>query len=230
MNAEPGRGGLQEQRACRCAGLTHPVEAVARRGRAACRLQPQNLAHSAKSAAHRFGHQTIVEEIERSALLKHRRVEIGVGRRSVLHLDLVERDIQFFRDKSGQRGRDALSHLGTRSDDGDAVVGGDLDIGVECRLALGEVALQRIRVGFLDVPIADGHTAGDGCGADQECAAGNLSHAGHDYALAVFGCRAFGLRRGCADTCRTGTDCRPSLRRSRRRSGSRSRPAARRRS
>ncbi len=109
----------------------------------------------------------------------------------MLDLDLVERHVELFGDECGERRRNALPHLGARRDDGDGVVGRDLHIRVERRLALGEVALQRIGIRLVDVPVADGDAARDGGRADQEGAARDLSPAGHDQIPAVLSAAAF---------------------------------------
>ena len=153
----------------------HLVEAVAGRGRAAGPLQAEHLADRAQRAAHGFGDNAC-----------HRRKRTGrplpaspncsrprtPGPCSTLTLSSV--DVEFFRHQGGERRRDALPHLGARRDHGDRVVRSDLDEGIERRLALGELAFERVRIGLAVVLIADGDAAGDRGGADQECAAGDL--------------------------------------------------------
>ncbi len=72
-----------------------------------------------------------------------------------------------------------LTHFGARNDHGDAIVAGDLDIGVEGRLAIGEILLQRVFVGLPVFVVAEGHAAGDGGSADKKGAAGDFSDGCH---------------------------------------------------
>ena len=147
-HAQPfGRFGLQRL-ARHGARVAHLFISVGGRGGAARYLQREELADDSHAPAREFGHGRFVELRKQQVVLEHPRIGVGGRGRAVLHLDLVELDVEFLGDQRSERRFDALPHLGARRDDGDLVVAGDLEVGVEGGFALAQRVLQRIGEGL----------------------------------------------------------------------------------
>ena len=207
---EPLGRRLLQHRARRRSGHAHLLEPVDRRGGAAGDLQPEELADHIRRLAEAFlpvAHRVIGG---REPGPDQCAVIVTFRGRSVDYAYILPRHVKFLGDHGGERRLHALAHLGARRDDGHPV-GVDDQPRVERHRPLA--GLQRVGDRLAVLPGHESDAARDRGRAHEQCAAGDRAEPSHLRPLSSHR-RPRGWRRGYADRCHSGRDCRASLRRS----------------
>ena len=173
-NRRLAHGGPQQQLARHGASHAHRQPSIARRGRAAGRRDAQHAAQLLRRPVRDIDDGAGLLRRERQAVDQDIDVAIDAVLGRILDADLVPACVHLLGDQHGERGIDALPHLGARHGHDHRVVARDLHPAVEARLTRLDVeqGASAQPVAPMREPPADTDEAGAQHAADDRLAPG----------------------------------------------------------